>query len=129
LHKNLYKERYIAGSSKCSTEPLPLLLIKLLTAIRNSLQRYCSTTYSRSCVNQMWILKNSKELLENLKSQYLSKTESIKTYDFTILYISIHHDRLKSRVFQMIHNCFSNQKKKGIRKYKFLEIGKQDYIL
>jgi hypothetical protein len=48
-------------------EPKPsLLLTKLLTAIKESLQRYCSTAYSRSGVNQMWILKNSKELLENL---------------------------------------------------------------
>ena len=27
LHKNPYKQRYIAGSSKCSTKPLSLLLI------------------------------------------------------------------------------------------------------
>jgi hypothetical protein len=26
LHKNPYKQRYIVGSSKCSTKPLPLLL-------------------------------------------------------------------------------------------------------
>ena len=83
LHKNPYKQRYIAGSSKCSTKPLSLLLTKLLTAIKEALQRYCSTTYSRSGVNQMWILKNSKELLENLKSQDFSKIDSIKTYDFS----------------------------------------------
>jgi hypothetical protein len=62
LHKNPYKQRYIAGSSKCSTKPLSLLLTKLLTAIKESLQRDCSTAYSRSGVNQMWILKNLKEL-------------------------------------------------------------------
>jgi hypothetical protein len=28
----------------------------------------------------MWILKNSKELLENLKSRCFSKIDSIKTY-------------------------------------------------
>jgi hypothetical protein len=44
------------------------LLTKTLTAIK-SLQRHCSTAYSRSGVNPMWILKNSKELLENLMSQ------------------------------------------------------------
>jgi hypothetical protein len=68
LHKNPYKQRYIAGSSKCSTKPLSLLLTKLLTAIKELLQRYCSAAYSRSGVNQMWILKNFKELLENSKS-------------------------------------------------------------
>jgi hypothetical protein len=53
LHENLYKQRYIVGSSQCSTKPLSLLLTKLLTAIKESLQRYCSTAYSRSGVNQM----------------------------------------------------------------------------
>ena len=31
-----------------------------------SLLMYCAFVYARSGVNQMWILKNSKELLENL---------------------------------------------------------------
>ena len=124
LHKNPYKQRYIAGSSKCSTKPLSLLLTKLLTAIKESLQRYCSTAYSRSGVNQMWILKNSKELLENLKSHDFSKIDSIKTYDFSTLYTTIPHNKLKSRLFQIIDNCFLN--KNGTRKYKFLVIGKQD---
>jgi hypothetical protein len=58
----------------------------MLTAIKESVQKYCSTSYSRSGVNQMWILKNSKELLENLKSRDFSKIGYIKTYDFSTLY-------------------------------------------
>jgi hypothetical protein len=106
LHKNPYKQRCIAGSSKCSTKQLSLLLTKLLTAMKESLQRYCSTAYSRRGVNQMWILKNSKELLENLKSHDVSKIDSIKTYDFSTLYTTIPHNKLKSRLFQIIDNCF-----------------------
>ena len=63
MHKNPYKHRFIAGSLKCSTKPLSILLTKLLTHIKQGLQKYCETAYSRSGVNQMWILKNSKELL------------------------------------------------------------------
>jgi hypothetical protein len=33
------------------------------------LQTYYATKYARSGVNQMWILKNSKELLANLKDK------------------------------------------------------------
>ena len=58
LHRNPYKHRYIAGSSKCSTKPLSLLLT---TAVKEKLQTYCATTYTRSGVNQMWIL-NGYEL-------------------------------------------------------------------
>ena len=121
LHKTPYKQRYIAGSSKCSTKPLSLILTKILTAVKEKLQMYCATTYARSGVNQMWILKNSKELLENLKSQNFSHINSIKTYDFTTLYTTIPHDKLKTRLFDIIDNCFFN--KNGKRKYKYLVIG------
>ena len=64
LHKCPYKQRYIAESSKCSTKPLSKLLSSMLSAIKDGLQSYCETAYSRGGVNQMWILKNSKDLLE-----------------------------------------------------------------
>ena len=70
MHKNPYKHRFIAGSPKCSTKPLSILLTKLLTYIKQGLKKYCETAYSRSGINQIWILKNSKdlELLDHLKS-------------------------------------------------------------
>ena len=63
LHKNPYKERYIAGSSKCTTKPLSQLLTIILTTVKQGLVRYCDTVYETSGINHMWILKNSKELL------------------------------------------------------------------
>jgi hypothetical protein len=69
-------------------------------------------------------IKNSKERLENLKSHDFSKFDSIKTYDFSTLYTTIPHNKLKSRLFQIIDDCFLD--KNGTRKYKFLVIGKQD---
>ena len=45
----------------------------------------------------MWILKNSKQLLENLQSQS-SHINSIRTFDFSTLYTTIPHDKLKSRL-------------------------------
>ena len=59
LHKNPYKERYIAGSSNCSTKPLSVLLTKILTVIKGGLQSYCEKVYSTSGANQMRIFKNS----------------------------------------------------------------------
>jgi hypothetical protein len=72
LHKTPYKQRFIAGSKKCSTKPLSILLTKILIAVKERLHMYCATVYARSGVNEMWILKNSKELLENLKSPIFS---------------------------------------------------------
>ena len=98
MHKNPYKHRFIAGSSKCSNKPLSILLTKLLTHIKQGLQKYCETAYSRSGVNQMWILKNSKELLEHLQSPNFNHITSItgKSFDFSTLYTTIPHQNLKA---------------------------------
>ena len=69
LHKTPYKERYIAGSSTCSTKELSIHLTKILSAVKEGQQKYCETVYSRSGINHKWILKNSKDLLDNLKSR------------------------------------------------------------
>jgi hypothetical protein len=83
LHKYPYKQRYIAGSSKCYTKTLSLLLTKILTAVKEELQTYCSTTYARSGVNQTWILKNSKQLLVILKAQNSSnkQCQNVRLFD------------------------------------------------
>ena len=104
MHKNTYKHRSIAGSSKCSTNPLSILLTKLLTHIKQGLQKYCETAYSRRGVNQMWILKNSKELLEHLQSPNVNHITSIKSFDFSTLYTTISHQKLKSRLATIIQN-------------------------
>ena len=82
MHKNPYKHRFIAGSSKCSTKPLSILLTKLLTYIKQGRQKCCETAYSRSVVNQMWILKNLKELLDHLKSPNFNLITNIRYFDF-----------------------------------------------
>ena len=55
MHKNPYKHRFVAGSSQCSTKPLSILLTKLLTHIKQGLQKHCETAYPGSGINQMWI--------------------------------------------------------------------------
>ena len=120
MHKNPYKQRFIAGSSKCSTKSVSILLTKVLSEIKSGLQKYCSTVYSRSGINQMWILKNSKELLENLKSTHFSRVNSIKAFDFSTLYTTIPHSKLKERLTKIISNAFTS--KNGNRKYKFIVV-------
>ena len=82
LHKNPYMQRYIAGSAKCSTKPLSQILTRILTAVKEGLQKYCDTAYARSGVNQMWILKNSKELLEKPKGTISSFRQQYKIFRF-----------------------------------------------
>ena len=121
LHKNPYKQRYIAGSAKCSTKPLSQILTRILTTVKDGLQKYCDTAYARSGVNQMWILKNSKEILENLKAQSLHSVNSIKSFDFSTLYTTIPHDKLKSKLKEIINQCFFH--KNGNRRFQYVVIG------
>jgi hypothetical protein len=52
----------------------------------------CETVYSRSGINHMWLLKNSKDLLDNLKSRSFSQVFPIKL-DFSTLYTTLPHDK------------------------------------
>ena len=57
----------------------------------------------------MWILKNSKDLLDNLKSRSFSRVSSIKTFDLSTLYTTLPHDKLKTRLKETIHKAFSHR--------------------
>ena len=124
MYKNPYKHRFLAGSSKCSTKPLSILLTKLLTHIKQGLQKYWETTYSRSGINQMRILKTSKELLEHLKSPTINRVTSIKSSDFSTLYTTIPHQKLKDRPTSIIRNAFIF--KNGNLRYKYLVLGHEE---
>ena len=71
----------------------------------------------------MWILKNSKELLEHLQSPNFNHITSIKSFDFSTLYTTIPHQKLKNRLATIIRNSFIH--KNGNRRYKFLVLGRE----
>ena len=118
LHKCplAFKQRYIPGSAKCSAKPLSKILTCILSAVKTGLQSYCDTSHSRGGVNQMWILKNSKDLIEYLQFRSLSSCNSIKTFDFSTLYTTISHSKLKDKLRELVQLCFI--KKNGQRRYK-----------
>ena len=86
-----------------------ILLTKIMSTEKEGQQKYCETVYSRSGINHMWILKNSKDLLDSLKSRSFSQVSSIKTFDFSTLYTTIQHEKLKTRLKETIHKVFSNR--------------------
>jgi hypothetical protein len=53
--------------------------------------------------------KNSKDLLDNLKSRSFSQISSIKTFDFSTLYTTLPHDKLKTCLKETIHKAFSHR--------------------
>ena len=66
----------------------------------------------------MWILKNSKELLEHQKSPNFNHSTNIKSFDFSILYSTIPYNKLKSRLANIIRSSFIF--KNGNCRYKYL---------
>ena len=72
----------------------------------------------------MWILKNSKELLEHLKSPTFNHVISIKSFDFSTLYTTIPHQKLKDKLANIIRNAFMFRN--GNRRYKFLVLGHEE---
>ena len=82
LHKFPVKHPFIAGSSKCITKQLSSLLNKILTFIKTGLEKYCSIKASHTEVNNMWIRKNSTNLLSSLSHLGVHRAASIQTFDF-----------------------------------------------
>ena len=122
LHKSPVKHRFIAGSSKCTTKQLSSLLTKILTVIKTGLEKYCSIKTSHTGVNNMWILKNSTNLLSSLGNLGVHKATSIQTFDFSTLYTSIPHDLLKSHMNNIINNAFKH--KNGATRYTHIKVGR-----
>ena len=90
-------------------------------AVKTGLQSYCDTSYSRGGVNQMWILKNSKNLLEYIQYRSLSSCNIIKTFDFSTLYATIPHSKLMDKWRELVQLCFI--KKNDQSRYKYLVLG------
>jgi hypothetical protein len=85
--------------------------------------------FTKCDVNQMWILKTSKDLFEYIQSRSLSSCNSIKQFDFSTLYTSISHFKLKNRLRELVQLCII--KKNDQRRYKDLVLGRDrpDLIL
>ena len=103
------KHRFIAGSSKCTTKQLSSLLTKIFTVINTGLEKYCSIKTSHTGANNMWILKNSTNLLSSLGHLGDHRGTSIQTFNFSTLYTSIPRDLLKSRMNNIINNAFKHK--------------------
>ena len=116
------KHRFIDGSSKFTTKQLSSLLNKTLTVIKTGLEKYCSIKTSHTGDNNMWILKNSTNLLSSLSHLGVHRATSIETVDFSTPYTSIPHDLLTSRMNNTINNAFKH--KNGATRYTHIKVGR-----
>src|ERR1700722_10061141 len=59
----------------------------------------------------MWIIDHSLEVHKLLTSSKNSKPKNIITYDFSTLYTSIPHEKLKEQIKLLIHKAFHGMNK------------------
>ena len=108
LHKRLYKARFIANSSSCTTTELSKLLSSCLTTVKNHVIRYCEKVYERSSNNLFWSIKNSGQVLNKLKSRGFRAT-SLSMYDFSTLYTTLPHNLIKEKLTNSIEWTFKRE--------------------
>ena len=96
LHKMPYKARFIAHSSSCTTTKLPKLLPSCLTAIKKHLIKYCKKVYERSGKISFWYIKNSCEVLNQLKTRGF-RAAGWSTCDFSTLYTTLPQNLIKEK--------------------------------
>ena len=125
LYKSPLKHRFIAGSSKCTTKQLSRACWP--KHLKTGPEKYCSIKTNHTGVNNMWILKNSTNLLSSLGHLGFRKATSIQTFDFSILYTSIPDDLLKSRMNSIINNAFKH--KHGATRYTHIKVGRNKSYL
>ena len=117
MHKTPYTHRFIAGSSKCSTEPLSTLLTKL------HIYSAMSSEVLRNSLLKKWDQTDVGEfkgdigtyLISNFQPCYNVQASSL--LDFWTLYTTIPRQKLKNRLTSIIWNAFI---KNGNRIYKYL---------
>jgi hypothetical protein len=76
--------------------------------------------FAKCGVNQ--IMGISKDMLEYIQYRSLSSCNSIKPFDFSTLYTTIPHSKLKDKLRELVQLCFITRNGQG--RYKYLVLGR-----
>ena len=115
MHKNPTKQRYIAASHSCSTKPLSKMITYCLKLVQQTHKNYCTRIAKTRRYNKMWIVDNAVEVLENLSICNQKSVRNVRTFDFSTLYTSIPHKKLKERIAMVINQCFNTDARRFMR--------------
>ena len=103
---------YISASSKSTIKDIDKLITKCLAEVYKYMRHYCNTILERTKNNRMWILDNSMQLKEHLSLlNERSKANTVTTWDFSTLYTTIPHDKLKAKMKTLLKFVFDKSDK------------------
>ena len=115
MHKNPSKQRYIAASHSCTTKPLSKMITYCLKLIQQTHKHYCEKISKACKTHRMWIVDNSVEVLNKISVCNQRTVRNVRTYDFSTLYTSIPHAKLKTRMAVVINQCFNKTGRRSIQ--------------
>ena len=100
FQKNQYLDRYIPGSSTCSTKELSITMTKILRAVKGEPQSYCDKVYSRGNINQKHRIGGV--IVSELASSVVDhgfgpQSGQTKDYEFGIFCFSSEHASLRRK--------------------------------
>ena len=112
MNKIPTKHRFIAASKTCFTKSLSTILTACLKLIQNQHTNFCKAIKKYSGFNRFWIIDNSSAVLGLIDKCNSNSVENVKTYDFSTLYTSIPHTKLKGTIAWAIKKAFLGTNKK-----------------
>ena len=115
MHKKPSKQRFIAASHCCTTKPISALITKCLKLVQQAHRIYCNRIKSYTGFNFMFIIDNSMEVHKLMQKSTKNKPRNIITYDFSTLYTSIPHDKLKHEIKLLVEQAFNGMNKKYVK--------------
>ena len=110
LHKRHYKSRFISNSSHCSTTILSKHITSALTACKDHDMKYSESAFSNSNVNYFWSIKNSSEVIENLRLRNFQGSQ-VSSVDFSAICTSLPHALIKAKLLSLVNWCFNRESK------------------
>ena len=111
MHKNPIGSRFIAGSKSCSIKLLSKYFSKALKVILNHMKNYSFTVSQRADLNYFWIIENSLEFMDKIKSKDMQHME---TYDFSTLYTALPHPEIIRNFAKIFQKVYSRENKQFI---------------
>ena len=118
FHKSPVKARFIIASSRSTTKILAhniSISLKRLISVRKN---YCKKIYDLTGIKRWWVIDNNVDVISCInKINDKNGAKNINTYDFSTLYTSIPHDKLKTALKNIITKTFAATDKKFLTIY------------
>ena len=108
FHKPVIDFRYIAAGKKSSTKTLSKLLSSVFKLLDKTLKYMDNFKFKFKNTSGYWIAKNKDDCLSALN--YLNNAtyaNTIASFDFKKLYTNLPHDKVISKISDLITRCFN----------------------